>query len=203
VVSYDVIGQDVLDDIEKVEKRGFRHSILAFLEQDDDSRAHHRRSPPQSTTPAPSASASPPAATTSHSINVSPANSTVTSAVSTPSPGGGSLPPEFVKKEKKNLRAGRKKVNITTTGDILPIVKTPGGDSKSSLTHDPLDRPSHSTVETLQQIMVELERKEAEAALRHEQQQQQQLAMESAEKVKPKNRYFCCFSCRQKDPPGP
>jgi hypothetical protein len=36
VVSYDIIGQDVLNDIAKVEKKGLRKSILAFLEQDED-----------------------------------------------------------------------------------------------------------------------------------------------------------------------
>lgn len=170
MVSYDVIGQDVLNDIAKVEKRGLRKTILAFLEQDDD-KNNIRRSPPPSLPPLASTPlASTPAA---HSTNVSPSASTVVSLSSTPSPGG--LP------IKKNLRAGRKKVNITTTGDILPISNSPT---------DPLDIPSLSTVETLQNIMLELERKEAEATLR---QQQQQQAAESVEKVKPWNRYFCCF----------
>lgn len=161
VVSYDIIGQEMLEDIAKAEKKG-RKSILAFLEQDDEKIAS-RRTPP----PIPPASTSTPQST----------NST--------SPGSAILPPELVKKEKKGLRTGRKKVNITTTGDIVPIEHS----DSSSLMNSP-EKPHNSTVETLYKVMLELEKKEAEANLK----QTTEETSTAGKKQSTSNRYFCCFT---------
>jgi hypothetical protein len=108
--------------------------------------------------------------------------------------------------KKKTLRAGRKKVNISASGDIVPIVQSqsssttlPNGTGDESPEFVP---NQSSTVKTLDQIMLELEKKEAEALER--QATDASLAMESEKNKQQKkeqseerrgrgNRFFCCF----------
>lgn len=174
-MSYDTISHDILEEIKKAESKPARKSILSFLEQPDDDKP----TPVQSRTPATSTMNS----TTNPSTPYTNSNSTTLSPPLTPAPPVVVLPPELIAKEKKALRTGRKKVNITTNGEVIPIV--PDDHSPSNSTSK---IPSGvSTVETLDNIMMELEKKEAEATLRQNAVPEPRVAKEGCK------RYFCCF----------
>jgi hypothetical protein len=199
-VSYDIIGPEVLADVSRIERKGIRESILAFLEHDEPKKPSPLLPPlmssPSQSTPPPSSRLSTP------SSRIASNASTPPSAQAAPLVTGGTSPdgPPLEPVKKKTLRAGRKKVNISTSGDIVPLGQPQSSSSTLAESPDKLHSQS-STVKTLDQIMAELELKEAEALKR-----QSELAAlaerEEEEKQKEKmaaatrgggNRFFCCF----------
>lgn len=120
----------------------------------------------------------------------------------TPSPAVPAAPVILPAQPKKALRTGRKKVVISTTGDIAlatPVTRQSSGSNHSSA--------GSVTVETLDQIMIELERAEAEKAVQEDRNRQREREAKrqqkgqpqitkspivDEEKAPPKFRYFCC-----------
>jgi len=188
VVSYDTISHEILEEIKKAESKPARKSILSFLEQDDEKPPPVVRTPPISSTKS----------------NVSPStpysnltSSTISTPISTAPSNVVVLPPELIKKEKKALRTGRKKVNITTNGEVIPIVPT--DNSPTNVTHKTNKTASTgaSTVETLDQIMMELEKKEAEAKLRQKTNSSEKIKSVPQSSQEGCKRFFCCFQSQK------
>ncbi len=174
-MSYDTIGQEVLEEIKKAEAKVTRRTILSLFEQDEEKPSPGRRTPPPRTMTSPIT----PNQSSTHSTPVSTSNSNVIF-----------LPPELIKKEKKALRTGRKKVNITTTGEIEPITPPRLPDPDTALGEKGKSLSGISTVETLDQIMMELERKEAEKEMQHK---AVEIHQHSGKTNSQENRYLCCF----------